>query len=191
MLSHEPPTVPRHHWWRFLLRGLLALAFGILALAFPRATATEVVAFVATYVVADGVITLLAAAQLRPHFGRWWMLLALGVFSVAFALLAFLPLRLPLMPMVVVASLWWLLASSAQFFVARGQRTIGGSAAWNVLEGILSIALAVTALVWPLPVASFVVLFAWLGLFVGLGRVAVAFEIRSLVARSRPTEARG
>jgi len=191
MLSHETSTAPRYHWWLLLLRGLLALGYGVLALVFPGATAVELIAFVATYIVADGVITLQSAFRLRPHSNRWWLLLAQGVFSVAFALLAFLPLGQSLVYIVPVVSLWWLLASVAQFFVTRGQKTIRKSSGWSIVEGILSVELAVAAIVWPLTVATVVVLFAWLALVVGVGRVVVAFEVKSLVGSSRPTEARG
>ena len=39
----------RHHWWLFLLRGLAAIIFGVLAIMWPGATVVVLTAFIAAY----------------------------------------------------------------------------------------------------------------------------------------------
>lgn len=187
MLSHEMTTAARHHWWLFLLRGLLALGFGIVVLMWPGATVVVLTAFVAAYALVDGIVTLVGAFRLRPLFNRWWLLLVQGLISTAFGGLAFLYPGLSLAYIVVSVSVWWLFAAVAQFMLARVQKAMGGSSGWSTLGGIVSLALAVAAIVWPrLTVATVVVLIAWFALVVGIVQLVVAFRVRSF-ARAMAT----
>jgi uncharacterized membrane protein HdeD (DUF308 family) len=187
MILSELAAAARHHWWLFLLRGLLAIAFGILVLMLPGATVVALMAFVAAYALVDGIVTITSAVRLRGIFARWWVLLLQGLISAAFGVLAFMNPGLSLLYIVISVSLWMLLASLAQFMLAIVQRQMGGSAGWGTLGGILSLALAVLAVAYPgLTVASVVGLIAWFALVVGVVRVIVALRVRSLVARLAP-----
>lgn len=177
--------MPGTQWWPFLLRGLLGLAYGSLALAFPDATAAQLIAFVATYVLIDGMMTLMSGVHLRQQLQRGWLLLAQGAFSLAYGILAYRNLHMSLATMVVLGSGWWLLTSTAHFLVARGQPEIASTSAWSVLEAILSLALAGAVVLGQLAVPAVVLLFAWLGVFVGLGRLVVALEVRNRRAPQR------
>lgn len=144
-------------------------------------------AFVAAYALVDGIVTITSAVRLRGTFARWWVLLLQGLISAAFGVLAFMNPRLSLLYIVVAISVWMLLASMAQFMLARIQKEMGGSAVWGTLGGILSLALAVLAIAYPrLTVASVVVLIAWFALGVGVVQIVVALRVRSLVQRLAP-----
>src|SRR5213593_2430190 len=122
----------RHHWWLFLLRGLTAIAFGVLALWWPGATLVVLTAFIAAFALVDGIVALVYAFRLRPIFDRWWALLVHGLISGAFGVLSFIYPALPIAYIVVSVSLWMLFASIAQFMLARAQRAMGASSGWSV-----------------------------------------------------------
>jgi uncharacterized membrane protein HdeD (DUF308 family) len=48
------------HWWLFLIRGIIAILFGITAFAYPAITAAIFVFLFAGYVAADGILTLVS-----------------------------------------------------------------------------------------------------------------------------------
>src|SRR5881396_1720128 len=75
MIPSQVAAAVQHHWWLFLLRGVAALAFGVLTLAWPGATLLVLMAFIAAYALVDGIVALVYAFRLRPMFDRWWMLL--------------------------------------------------------------------------------------------------------------------
>jgi len=81
MIPAQIAVAVRHHWWLFLLRGVAALAFGVLTLVWPGATLVVLVAFIAAYALVDGIVALVYAFQLRPVFDRWWVLLVQGLIS--------------------------------------------------------------------------------------------------------------
>src|SRR5437667_3105272 len=90
MLPDHIAAAVRHHWWLFLLRGVAAIAFGVLALLWPGATLVVLMAFIAAYALVDGIVALAYALQLRPVFDRWWVLLVQGLISGVFGVLAFI-----------------------------------------------------------------------------------------------------
>src|SRR5437773_9540550 len=90
MIPSQVAAAVQHHWWLFLLRGVAALAFGVLTLAWPGATLLVLMAFIAAYALVDGIVALVYAFRLRAMFDRWWVLLVQGLISGAFGALAFI-----------------------------------------------------------------------------------------------------
>src|SRR5215471_18578658 len=62
-------------WWAVLLRGLVAIAFGIAAFAWPGVTIKTLVLLFAIYALTDGVVSLAAAFSGRHHQDRWLLVL--------------------------------------------------------------------------------------------------------------------
>ena len=180
MLSDQIAASIRHHWWLFLLRGLAAMVFGLLALLWPGATVIALMAFVAAYALVDGIVTIGAAVRMRLLFDRWWLLLIQGLISTVFGVLAFLNPALSLLYIVISVSLWMLFAAFALFMLARAQKVMGAPSAWSMIGGVLSLVLAVAAVVFPgLTVATVIVLIAWFALALGIVNFVVAFRVRS------------
>lgn len=72
MISDHIVAAVRHHWWLFVLRGVVAIIFGVLAIAWPGATVVALMAFIAAYALVDGLVTLTYAIRMRASFDRWW-----------------------------------------------------------------------------------------------------------------------
>lgn len=181
MLTDQLAAAVRHHWWLFLLRGIAAVAFGVLVLMWPGATVVALMVFIAAYALVDGIVTVGSAFRMRALFDRWWLLLIQGLVSIVFGVLAFMYPTLSLWYVVISVSLWMFLASMALFMLGRAQRAMGGSAFWSTLAGIASLVLAVSALARPgAAVASVIVLIAWFALAIGLVNLVVAFRVRAL-----------
>jgi len=182
MLPDHVAAAVRHHWWLFLLRGVAGVTFGVLTLLWPGATLVVLIAFIAAYALVDGIVALVYAFRLRPLFDRWWMLLLQGVISAAFGVLAIFNPGLSVAYIVVSVALWMLVAGLVQLLLARVQKTMGDSGRGSMVGGILSLALAVAAVVYPrVTVAAVLVLIAWFALVVGIVQLVVAFRVRSIV----------
>ncbi len=181
MTPLEIATAVRRHWWLFLVRGLAALAFGVLTLLWPGATLIVLVAFIAAYALVDGTVAVVHAFRLRP-LHRWWLLLLYGLISLTFGVLTVVWPSLSLVYVVVSVSLWMLFASVAHFTLARIQKAMGVAPVWSILAGILSLALAVGAIVFPgLTVLTVIALIAWVALLLGALQLVVAFRLRRWV----------
>jgi uncharacterized membrane protein HdeD (DUF308 family) len=191
MLTDQLAAAVRHHWWLFLLRGLAAIAFGVLVVMWPGATIVALTAFIAAYALVDGIVVLGSALRMRAFFDRWWVLLIQGLISVAFGVLAFMNPALSLLYVVIMVAAWMLFASIALFMLGQAQKVMGGSALLPTLGSIATLALAVVAVARPgATIAGVIALIAWFSLAIGIVNVAVAFRVRSLVKAVVPAGAR-
>src|SRR6187402_3113092 len=75
-------------WWLLLLRGILAIVFGIIALLAPGAALTGVAIVYGAYAVVDGIAAIVHALQLRATNPRWGWLLASGIATTLAGLIA-------------------------------------------------------------------------------------------------------
>lgn len=76
-------------WWLVLLRGVLAIAFGISAFAWPGLTLVTLVLLFAGFAFVDGVFDVVHAISHRQEIEHWVLLLLEGLFGIAFGILAF------------------------------------------------------------------------------------------------------
>jgi uncharacterized membrane protein HdeD (DUF308 family) len=77
------------NWWLVLLRGICAIAFGVLAFIWPGATLIALVLLYGAFALADGIFALGAAISGDTPTPRWW-LAVVGVLGVLAGLVAFL-----------------------------------------------------------------------------------------------------
>lgn len=84
-LDHSPQ---RTAWWSILLRGLLAIVFGIIALSKPGAAAGAFIIVFAVYAFADGAVAFVQAVWRGRAGLRWGWYLVEGLASVAAGVIA-------------------------------------------------------------------------------------------------------
>ena len=77
------------NWWLVLLRGIAAVLFGVLALAWPGLTLLTLILLYGAYALADGVIAIIAAITGNALVGRWWLAIV-GIVGVAVGALTFM-----------------------------------------------------------------------------------------------------
>src|ERR1041385_4899262 len=78
-MTWESALVPRH-WWALALRGLAAIALGILAFAVPGMTLGALVLLFGAYALVDGVLAIVSAV--RSGGAHLWYLLLQGVVGI-------------------------------------------------------------------------------------------------------------
>src|SRR5690348_9672238 len=77
------------YWWLLLLRGIVAILFGVLAFIWPGVTLLTLVLFYGAFALADGVLALGHAIMGGNIGSRWWLALV-GVFGIVAGLVTFL-----------------------------------------------------------------------------------------------------
>ena len=81
-------------WWTFILRGLLAIAFGILAFIAPVWGVAILVALFGAWALIDGVTNVWTGIRTRNVDRNWWLEILEGLVSVAAGVIAFCHARL-------------------------------------------------------------------------------------------------
>src|SRR3954454_12152527 len=70
------------HWWTLVLRGVIAILFGVMAFVSPGAVLLSLALLFAIYLFADGVIGLFAAFRAQRADRQWWLLLAEAILNL-------------------------------------------------------------------------------------------------------------
>jgi len=99
-------------WWALLLEGLVGIAAGVIAFAWPDITELALLYVIAAWSLATGIFEIVAAIRLRRYIQGEWALALGGVLSLLLGLALAL---VPLAGLVVVA--WWIGAYAVAFGV--------------------------------------------------------------------------
>lgn len=171
------------NWWAIALRGLAAVLFGIVALAFPPAAIAALVILFGAYAIVDGVFNLLAAFR-APHEGRPWGWLAFsGITGILAGLVTFFWPGLTALTLLLVVGWWSVFRGIGEIVAAiRLRRVIDHE--WLLgLSGVLDVAFG--ALLFFRPVAGAVALAIWIGAYAFIAGVmlfAVGLRLRSYLS---------
>jgi uncharacterized membrane protein HdeD (DUF308 family) len=76
-------------WWTMILLGVLALAAGIVAFAWPGLTLIVLLSIIASFAIVRGVFEIVAAIRLRKLIDDEWVLGLSGAASIVFGVLLF------------------------------------------------------------------------------------------------------
>jgi uncharacterized membrane protein HdeD (DUF308 family) len=136
------------NWWMIGLRGIAAVAFGLMVLALPSSTMASLVLLFAAYVVADGLFAIFAGARAAHQVERWWTLMLEGAINLTVAGAVLVWLALAVVPLVPFAAGWALvtgalmLAAALRLSSSHGRWLLafggGVSAGWGALAAALA-----------------------------------------------------
>jgi len=170
-------------WWALVLRGLLALAVGILILMKPLDSIAAFALVIAFWAIFSGFTSILHAVELRPVAKHWWIGLLAGLVSVGFgcAALYYYP-GLSLSFAVVMVSWWLTLTGFLGIYGAFMEKGMGLPWGWAAFFGAASVVAGVYALlVPPATLAAIMGLIAGFGIVGGILLLIGAFKVRAMV----------
>ena len=169
------------HWWLFLIRGILALALGILIPLFPGAAILTLALLFGAYALVDGVVAIIAAIRMNHAEGNWiWMLLE-GVLGVIVGAITFIFPGLVALWLVFLFGAWAILTGILAIVSAFQIRQAIANEILMILFGAISIVAGIAIFVFPI---YGVFALAWtIGIYAilaGIFLIGLAFRLRNL-----------
>src|SRR5437899_8359668 len=171
----------KRHWWVPVIRGIVAIVFGIIAFTHPGLAATTLVLFFGAWVLIDGIFRVVGAIGHRASDPDWGWHLVIGLLGIIVGLLTFHAPGITALALVIYVAAWALMIGASEIVLAvKLRREIKGE--WFlILMGLISIIFAVMLLWNPVPgalalvwlIASYAIVFGFLGIIFG-------FRLRSL-----------
>jgi uncharacterized membrane protein HdeD (DUF308 family) len=167
------------YWWTLLVRGLVAILFGILAFIWPGVTLSALVLLFGAYALVDGVAAIVVGIRDYGERQRWWATLLGGLVSVGAGVVTFLMPGLTALALLSVIAFWAIFRGLLDIVAAiRLRHVIEGE--WLLgLCGVLSIAFGVMMVLFPgagaLAVIWWIAAFA---LLLGVMLVTLGFKLR-------------
>ncbi len=177
-----------NNWWLVLLRGLAAIAFGLIAMTWPGITLIFLLVCYGAYALADGVIALIAACTGGTIAPRWWLVLV-GLLGLAAGIVTLAYPGLTAVVMLNFLAIWCVIRGVLEIIGAVTLRKEIDNEWMLILSGILSI--IVGAFLIAQPGIGIVVLIWTLGAFgIAFGLLFVGFAIRLRRHARQATSAR-
>jgi uncharacterized membrane protein HdeD (DUF308 family) len=178
------------NWWTFVLRGVLAIIFGLVAWAWPDLTLNTILLLFAAYAIVDGIFAIVAAIMVGRQ-GRWLSLLITGLAGIVFGIVVFLWPDITALALLYLIGAWAIAIGILQVIAAielrkwiEGEWLLGLAGVAAVIFGILVVLFpgdGALALIWT--VGLFAIVFGVLLIVLGFRLRSVNKEIETRESR--------
>lgn len=162
-------------WWTLLLRGLLAIAVGIMFLRQPAGAVTALVLVFGAWTFVDGILTLGSSFSLKS-----WPVAIAGLVGIAVGATALLRPGIGLIVLYTLVAIWAMSRGITEISWGARRHEDDGESRWGLIAlGVLSFAFGLFLLIAPsigLPVLA--VWIGFYGLVLGFALVVSAFPLR-------------
>jgi uncharacterized membrane protein HdeD (DUF308 family) len=166
-------------WQMLLLRGIFALLFGLMALAWPGLTLISLVYLFAFYAIADGVATLSGAWQHRKSEANWGLVFFIGIISLLAGLITLFFPGITAIYLIIFIGVRALIVGILTIIAAIRLRKEIENEGWLILNGVISVIFGLWVIIRPgegaLALISVIGIFA---LIIGIVTILLAIRAR-------------
>ncbi len=164
------------NWWVLVLRGVLAVLFGLAAFFWPGLTALVLVSLFGAYALIDGIFAVVAGIQQYGKHERWWAVLLEGIVGILIGLLTFFWPGVTALGLLYFIAAWALVTGVFEIVAAirlrreiEGEWLLGLSGVASVLFGLLLVifpSAGVLSVIWI--IGAYALLFGVIMIILGL-----------------------
>ena len=168
-------------WWTFVLRGILAIAFGVLAFFAPGLGIAVLVGLFAAWALIDGATNLVAGIRSRGRDRSWWLAILEGIVGIADGVIALLFPVYAAGALVLIIGVWAIITGLLEIVAAIRLREQITGELWMGLAGLASILYGVVLFLFPgVGVLSLVWLIGGFAIVFGVFLVALGWRLRRI-----------
>jgi len=173
------PELLARNWWLFLLRGIAALAFGVLSLIWPEISLATLILLFGAYALVDGAFALSAAIVGRGKAElRWWLVLV-GLLGIGVGVTTFLWPGLTALTLLYFIAGWIVATGLLQIIGAIELRKAIDNEWWLILDGALSVLFGILLFIMPGAGAlALIWLIALFAIAFGILMIGFAFKVK-------------
>ena len=138
-------------WWLAIVRGVIAILFGVVALVWPVGTVVVLTVLFAIFAIVDGIVNIVAAVSSRKWDPTWGWLLTQGILTLIVGIIAvFAPVYAAsflVLFLLWVIAIWAVIGGIFGIPAAASLGRTGGAKALGIILAILSIILGIVLIV--------------------------------------------
>ncbi|ATL49520.1 hypothetical protein COR50_21365 [Chitinophaga caeni] len=154
------------NWWLFILRGVFAILFGLIAFFWPGITIQVLTIFLGAFLLVDGVFACYNGIKIRKSDSQYWVLILEGLLGIAAGLVVFFWPGPTVIFLIYMLAFWAIFTGVLEIIVAIKWRKEMENEWMLILAGVLSIVLGILFLAQP--IAGAIVIAYWLGIYAGI-----------------------
>ncbi|HEX4208444.1 MAG TPA: HdeD family acid-resistance protein [Ktedonobacteraceae bacterium] len=163
----------QQRWWGLLIRGIVAVLFGLGTLFWPHLTLLVLVALFGVYVLIDGITAVIGALREYDTNPHWWVLFLEGLAGIVIGVLTFVLPGLTALALLYLIAIWAIVTGVMELVSAFAIRRVLPMEWTLIIAGILSIVLGIFLALRPVV--------GLLGLVWAIGIYAIIFGILLIV----------
>ena len=180
-------------WYWPVLRGVLAIVLGIVAIAWPEITAAAIIWVIGIFAVVDGIVEIVEGIRRRGTGNGTAFLVTMGVLSLAVGIVLLVWPGKTAEVLVWIIGFWAVVYGLFQVVASIDLRKVVGSGwVWGVVAGLLGIVFGLLVLFnVTAGLVSIVWILAIFAILWGVMLIAFGFQIRSLGKQAGTAAQRG
>ena len=167
------------NWWAWLIRGILAIIFGVIAFTQPTTTALALVYVFGIYAIAEGILNIWAALSGKADSRFWYIIW--GLISIIAGIIAFANPILTGLTLVIVIGAWAIVTGIFEIIAGIKLRDEIEGEFWLILGGILSVIFGI--LIWRNVAVGALTIVSLIGIYAilfGITLIALAFKVKGI-----------
>jgi len=162
------------NWWLVEIRGVAAIAFGVLAFLWPGLTLLVLVTLFAAYVLIDGAVLIASLVRGEPGARRHgWSVAIMGILGIGVGIATILWPAITALSLLYLTAFWAVTLGAVQVVTAIRLRREIADELWLVIGGLITILFGVFLAVFP---GSGLLSLVWIA-----GAWAIVFGITNLI----------
>jgi uncharacterized membrane protein HdeD (DUF308 family) len=176
-------TIIADSWWMLLIRGLAAIAFGVLTFLWPQITLLVLIVLFAVHCIVDGVMAVALGLHLRKKTDSspWPFIVLMGILSVAAGILALAWPGLTAVLLLFIIAGWAIARGVLEVVAAIHFRKVIDNEWFLGLAGGLSVLFGVCLIAWPgAGLLSLMWLVGSFSMAIGILMCLLAFRLKGL-----------
>jgi uncharacterized membrane protein HdeD (DUF308 family) len=175
------------NWWAFVLRGVVAIALGILAFVQPSATLLALIAVFAAYAIFDGVLAI--AAGVSVEGGPRWLLIVGGILGIAIGLLTINRPDVTAIALVYLIAVWAIATGVSEAVAAYQFRQVLSNEWLLAVSGVVSVIFGAFLIVAPGDgVYAVLWVIGYYALFAGIMYIGAGLRLRGVHEKLEPLD---
>ncbi len=146
----ETAGTARKYWWIMLIRGILAIALGVMMIAWPEATVKVAIFLFGLYFILDGIASITMGIMSGRAGEKWGWLVFVGVLDIGAGIVAFVWPGATALVLLYLIAFWSILAGGMAIFGSFSLKSAGARDwGWVLFGGIVSLIFGIILLIAP------------------------------------------
>ena len=184
-LNFTVVIVQARMWWTFILRGLLAIIFGIVAFLAPGIALGTLVILFAIWMLIDGAGALVNTMQARGK-GNWWFGLIEGIAGIVAGVVALWWPGITALVLLLLIGSWAIVTGVIEVWAAIRLRALIQGELFLALSGILSVVFGLYVIIFPgAGIFTVLWLIGFFGILYGLTLIILGWRLRRIYLEAK------
>lgn len=174
-------SLAKQVWYWPVIRGVISILFGIVALVSPIATALALAVIIGIFAAIDGIVEIVDGVRYREYGGAG-LRITMGVITLIFGIVVLAWPDKTTTVLIYLVAIWAILVGIFQFVVSFMLRSVPGSGwGWGVFVGLLTFLFGILVIAQPSAgLTTIIWIIGIYALVIGLLLVGLGVQIRSL-----------